>query len=151
MKAVTYQGIKDVKVKEVADAKLEKNDDILIRVTSTAICGSDLHLVHGMMPNFPEGYVIGHEPMGIVEEIGPDVTKVKVGDRVVIPFNISCGECFFVNMILKVNVTIQILTVKLVPILGILKRLEATLADKQSYYVFPMETLFLLLFQRVAI
>lgn len=95
MKAVTYQGIKDIKVKDVEDAKLEKNDDILVQVTSTAICGSDLHLVHGMMPNFPEGYVIGHEPMGIVEEVGPDVTKVKKGDRVVIPFNISCGECYF--------------------------------------------------------
>lgn len=101
MKAVTYQGIKDVKVKEVEDAKLEKKDDILIRVTSTAICGSDLHLVHGMIPNFPEGYVIGHEPMGIVEEIGPEVTKVKVGDRVVIPFNISCGECFFCKIDLE--------------------------------------------------
>ncbi|SDZ30262.1 S-(hydroxymethyl)glutathione dehydrogenase / alcohol dehydrogenase [Evansella caseinilytica] len=95
MKAVTYQGIKDVQVKEVPDARLEKNDDILVKITSTAICGSDLHLVHGMVPNFPEGYIIGHEPMGIVEEVGPEVTKVKKGDRVVIPFNISCGECFY--------------------------------------------------------
>ncbi|UOE95580.1 zinc-dependent alcohol dehydrogenase [Alkalihalobacillus sp. LMS39] len=95
MKAVTYQGIKDVKVKEVPDAKLEKRDDVLVKITSTAICGSDLHLVHGMVPNFPEDYIIGHEPMGIVEEVGPDVTKLKKGDRVIVPFNIACGECFF--------------------------------------------------------
>ncbi|WP_096201080.1 zinc-dependent alcohol dehydrogenase [Bacillus sp. FJAT-45350] len=95
MKAVTYQGIKDVKVKEVADPKIGKKDDILVRITSTAICGSDLHLVHGMIPQFPEDYIIGHEPMGIVEDVGPDVTKVKKGDRVIIPFNIACGECFF--------------------------------------------------------
>ncbi|MDQ0298569.1 S-(hydroxymethyl)glutathione dehydrogenase/alcohol dehydrogenase [Salibacterium salarium] len=95
MKAVTYQGIKDVKVKEVADATIEKKDDVLVRITSTAICGSDLHLVHGMIPHFPEGYIIGHEPMGIVEEIGPDVTKVKKGDRVIVPFNIACGECYY--------------------------------------------------------
>ncbi|MFZ4450661.1 zinc-dependent alcohol dehydrogenase [Salibacterium aidingense] len=95
MKAVTYQGIKDVKVKEVPNAALEKKDDILVRITSTAICGSDLHLVHGMIPHFPEGYIIGHEPMGIVEETGPEVTKVKKGDRVIVPFNIACGECYY--------------------------------------------------------
>lgn len=95
MRAVTYQGIKDVKVKEVPNAKLIKNDDVLVKITSTAICGSDLHLIHGMVPNFPEDYIIGHEPMGIVEEVGPEVTKVKKGDRVIIPFNISCGECYY--------------------------------------------------------
>ncbi|RFU67294.1 glutathione-dependent formaldehyde dehydrogenase [Peribacillus saganii] len=95
MKAVTYQGIKNVEVKEVEDPKIQKPDDMIIRVTSTAICGSDLHLIHGMIPNLQENYVIGHEPMGIVEEVGPDVTKVKKGDRVIIPFNIACGECFF--------------------------------------------------------
>ncbi len=95
MKAVTYQGIKDVKVKEVPDPKIEKKDDILVRITSSAICGSDLHLIHGLVPNFPKGYIIGHEPMGIVEEVGPEVTKVKKGDRVVIPFNIACGHCYY--------------------------------------------------------
>lgn len=94
MKAVTYQGAQDVQVKEVPDAKLEKPDDIIVRITSTAICGSDLHIYRGSMPT-REGYVIGHEPMGIVEEVGPDVTKVKKGDRVVIPFNVACGECFY--------------------------------------------------------
>lgn len=95
MKAVTYQGIKNVVVKEVPDPKIVKPDDIIVRVTSSAICGSDLHLIHGMIPNLQENYVIGHEPMGIVEEVGPEVTKVKKGDRVIIPFNIACGECFY--------------------------------------------------------
>jgi S-(hydroxymethyl)glutathione dehydrogenase/alcohol dehydrogenase len=95
MKAVTYQGIKNVQVKEVKDPKIEKPDDMIVRLTSTAICGSDLHLIHGMIPNFPTDYIIGHEPMGVVEEVGPGVTKLKKGDRVIIPFNVSCGECFF--------------------------------------------------------
>ncbi|MEC2308939.1 zinc-dependent alcohol dehydrogenase [Bacillus atrophaeus] len=95
MKAVTYQGIKDVRVKEVKAPEIKKSDDIIVKLTTTAICGSDLHLIHGMIPNFPEDYIIGHEPMGIVEEAGPDVHKVKKGDRVIIPFNVSCGECFF--------------------------------------------------------
>ena len=95
MKAVTYQGIKDVAVKEVQDPKIEKADDIVIKVTSSAICGSDLHLIHGMIPNTYENYIIGHEPMGIVEEVGPDVKKLKKGDRVIVPFNVSCGECWY--------------------------------------------------------
>ncbi|WP_409304931.1 zinc-dependent alcohol dehydrogenase [Peribacillus sp. SCS-155] len=95
MKAVTFQGIKDVRVKEVPDPKIEKKDDIIVKITTSAICGSDLHLIHGMIPNFPEDYIIGHEPMGIVEEVGPDVTKLKKGDRVIIPFNVACGECFY--------------------------------------------------------
>ncbi len=95
MKAVTYQGIKNVEVKEVPDPRIEKPDDMIIKVTSTAICGSDLHLIHGFIPNMQEDYVIGHEPMGIVEEVGPEVTKVRKGDRVIIPFNIACGECIY--------------------------------------------------------
>ncbi|KAF0817360.1 putative zinc-type alcohol dehydrogenase-like protein AdhB [Bacillus sp. ZZV12-4809] len=95
MKAVTYQGIKDVAVKEVEAPKFEKADDIIIKVTTTAICGSDLHLIHGMIPNTYENYIIGHEPMGIVEEAGPEVKNLKKGDRVIIPFNVSCGECIY--------------------------------------------------------
>ena len=94
MRAVTFQGAKDIQVKQVEAPRIEKDDDLIVRITSTAICGSDLHIYLGAMPTHP-GYVIGHEPMGIVEEVGPAVTKVKKGDRVVIPFNISCGECFF--------------------------------------------------------
>lgn len=95
MKAVTYQGVKSVRVKEVPDAEIEKPDDMVVRVTNTAICGSDLHLIHGMIPTLTPDYVIGHESMGIVEEVGPDVHKLKKGDRVVVPFNVACGECFY--------------------------------------------------------
>lgn len=95
MKAVTFQGIKNVKVKEVPAPKIEKPDDIIVKLTSTAICGSDLHLIHDMVPNLPQDYIIGHEPMGIVEEVGPEVSKLKKGDRVIVPFNVSCGECFY--------------------------------------------------------
>ncbi|WBL15876.1 zinc-dependent alcohol dehydrogenase [Sutcliffiella sp. NC1] len=97
MKAVTYQGIKDVAVKEVEDPAIQKVDDIIVKVTSSAICGSDLHLIHGMIPNMPENFIIGHEPMGIVEEVGPEVTHVKKGDRVIVPFNIACGTCWYCN------------------------------------------------------
>lgn len=95
MKAITYEGIKNVKVKEVEDPKIINPDDIIVKVTSTAICGSDLHLIHGMVPNMPKGFVLGHETMGIVEETGKEVQKVKKGDRVIIPFPVACGHCWF--------------------------------------------------------
>lgn len=95
MRAITYQGVKDVKVKKVGDPELLKDDDIILKVTSTAICGSDLHLIHGMVPNMPRGSILGHETMGIVEEAGKGVTKVKKGDRVIVPFPVSCGHCWF--------------------------------------------------------
>lgn len=94
MKAVTFQGAKDIQVKQVKDPTIQKRDDIIVRITSTAICGSDLHIYQGAIPA-QKDYVIGHEPMGIVEEVGPDVTKVKIGDRIVLPFNISCGHCYY--------------------------------------------------------
>lgn len=96
MKGVTFQGAKDIQVKKVKDPEIQKKDDIIIKVTSTAICGSDLHIYQGALPTHKD-YVIGHEPMGIVEEVGSEVTKVKKGDRVVIPFNVSCGQCFYCN------------------------------------------------------
>jgi len=95
MRALTYQGKQKVRVKEVPDAKLVKKDDIVVRVSSTAICGSDLHIYNGEILGMYDDYIIGHEPMGIVEEVGPEVTRVKKGDRVIIPFNVACGECFF--------------------------------------------------------
>lgn len=94
MKAVTYQGKYAVAVKEVPFPEIQDDEDIIIRITSTAICGSDLHLYQGNFP-LPIGFMIGHEPMGIVEEIGPKVTRVKKGDRVVIPFTVACGHCHY--------------------------------------------------------
>ncbi len=92
MKAVTYQGKYNVAVKEVPVPDIIDDEDVIVKITSTAICGSDLHLYQGNFP-VPIGYSIGHEPMGIVEEVGPKVTKVKKGDRVVIPFTVACGHC----------------------------------------------------------
>ena len=95
MKALTYQGRKDVRVETVPDPRIDVPDDIVLRVTATAICGSDLHLYHGKIPDLHDGDILGHEFMGVVEEAGPDVRAVAVGDRVVIPFVIACGQCFF--------------------------------------------------------
>ncbi|HXP00069.1 MAG TPA: zinc-dependent alcohol dehydrogenase [Luteibacter sp.] len=95
MKALTYHGSKDVRVETMPDPALLAPDDILLRVTATAICGSDLHLYHGKIPETRHGDIFGHEFMGIVEDAGPEVTNVSVGDRVVIPFVIACGQCFF--------------------------------------------------------
>ncbi|GGV24993.1 glutathione-dependent formaldehyde dehydrogenase [Actinomadura cremea] len=94
MKAVTWHGKRDVRVEDVPDPKLKESDDAIIRVTSSGICGSDLHLYEVLGPFLTEGDILGHEPMGIVEETGPDVKHVKPGDRVVIPFNIACGHCY---------------------------------------------------------
>lgn len=95
MKAVTYQRMKEVEVKQVPDPTIKDENDILVRITTTGICGSDLHLVHGLVPNMHSDYIIGHEPMGIVEEVGKAVTRVQKGDRVVIPFTVACGTCRF--------------------------------------------------------
>ena len=95
MKALTYHGSKDVRVESVPDPIIIEPDDIILRVTSTAICGSDLHIYRGKIPAMEHGDILGHEFMGIVEAAGPAVSKIRVGDRVVIPFTISCGHCFF--------------------------------------------------------
>jgi threonine dehydrogenase-like Zn-dependent dehydrogenase len=94
MKAVAWHGKRDVRVDNVDDPTIQEPTDAIIRVTSTAICGSDLHLYEFMGAFIDEGDVLGHEPMGIVEEVGPEVTNLARGDRVVIPFNISCGHCW---------------------------------------------------------
>ncbi|PPF55833.1 glutathione-dependent formaldehyde dehydrogenase [Clavibacter michiganensis] len=94
MKALTWQGIHDVEVQDVADPRIEHDTDAVIRITSTAICGSDLHLYEVFGPFLDKGDVLGHENMGVVEEVGAGVTRVKVGDRVVVPFVIACRDCF---------------------------------------------------------
>jgi threonine dehydrogenase-like Zn-dependent dehydrogenase len=95
MRALTYHGARDVRVENVPDPTIQQPDDIILRVTATAICGSDLHLYRGKIPGMEDGDILGHEFMGLVEEAGSEVTAVKRGDRVVIPFVIACGQCFF--------------------------------------------------------
>ena len=92
MKAVVYKGPYEVAVEEVDDAKIQDPTDVIVRITSTAICGSDLHMYEGRTDAEP-GITFGHENMGIVEEVGSGVTTVKKGDRVVMPFNVACGFC----------------------------------------------------------
>src|SRR3954470_24292449 len=94
MRAVTWQGKRDVRVENVPDPAIEEPTDAIVRVTSSGICGSDLHLYEVLGPFIDAGDILGHETMGVVEEVGPEVTHIKPGDRVVIPFNISCGSCY---------------------------------------------------------
>ncbi len=95
MKAVRWYGKEDVRVEEVADPQILKDTDAIIQITASAICGSDLHLYDDMMPTMEKGDILGHEPMGEVVEVGSAVKNLKKGDRVVVPFTISCGQCFF--------------------------------------------------------
>lgn len=98
MKALTYHGPHHVSVDNMPDPALEAADDIILRVTATAICGSDLHLYRGKIPGTHHGDIFGHEFMGEVVEAGSEVTAVRKGDRVVIPFVIACGDCFFCRL-----------------------------------------------------
>lgn len=95
MKALTWQGTDHVEIEEVPDPIIEQPNDAIVRVTSSAICGSDLHLYHVLGPFLDKGDVLGHEFMGIVEEVGSEAGDLKVGDRVVVPFTITCGHCWF--------------------------------------------------------
>ncbi len=95
MKALVWHGKGDVRCETVPDPKIEAPNDIVVRITATAICGSDLHLYDGLMPTMKSGDILGHEPMGIVEEVGSSISKFKKGDRVVVPFTIACGQCWF--------------------------------------------------------
>src|ERR1700709_766484 len=95
MKAFVYHGQYDVRVEEVPDPTIEAPRDAIVKITSTAICGSDLHLYDGYIPAMESGDILGHEFMGEVVEVGSGNKKLKPGDRVVVPFNICCGECFF--------------------------------------------------------
>ena len=94
MRALTWHAPKDVRVEDVPDPVIQEPTDAIIRVTSTAICGSDLHLYEPLGPFLSKGDVLGHETMGVVEEVGSEVSHIAVGDRVVVPFNISCGRCW---------------------------------------------------------
>ena len=94
MKALTWQGLGEVRVEQVPDPVIQDPTDAIVRVTSTAICGSDLHLYGVLAPYLQPGDILGHEFMGIVEEVGPEVGRLQVGDRVVVPFTISCGTCW---------------------------------------------------------
>ena len=95
MKALVYHGTKDVRVDTVPDPHIQDPGDIIVQVTSTAICGSDIHLYDGLIPTLEKGDILGHEFMGMVVDTGSEVTKIRKGDRVAIPFTISCGNCFF--------------------------------------------------------
>jgi threonine dehydrogenase-like Zn-dependent dehydrogenase len=97
MRAVAWHGRRDVRVDTVPDPRIIDSTDAIIRVTSSAICGSDLHLYEVLGPFMHEGDILGHEPMGVVEEVGSEVTDIRPGDRVVVPFNISCGSCWMCN------------------------------------------------------
>src|SRR5215218_8204841 len=94
MKAVVWHGKEDVRVDEVDDPSIQEPTDAIVRITSSGLCGSDLHLYSVLGMFMEEGDVLGHEPMGIVEEVGPAVSHIAAGDRVVVPFNISCGRCW---------------------------------------------------------
>jgi len=94
VKALAWHGKQDVRVDDVPDPAIEQPTDAIVRITSTGLCGSDLHLYNVLGPFLTEGDILGHEPMGVIEEVGPDVTEVKAGDRVVIPFNVSCQDCW---------------------------------------------------------
>lgn len=94
MKAVTWQGRRDIRVDDVPDPRIIEGDDIIVEITSTGLCGSDLHLYEVLTGFMTPGDVVGHEPMGVVTEVGPAVREVSVGDRVVVPFNVSCGTCW---------------------------------------------------------
>lgn len=95
MRALCWHGKEDIRVDTVPDPRIQDPRDILVKISSTAICGSDLHLYGGFVPSMEEGDIVGHEPMGEVIEVGRDVKTLRRGDRVVVPFTISCGTCFF--------------------------------------------------------
>src|SRR5256714_4555949 len=103
MRALSYFGPNKVKVVKKPDPRIEHSNDVILKVTRSAICGSDLHLLHGLVPDTRVGCTFGHEFAGVVEEAGPSVKNLRGGDRVVVPFNISCGTCFYCSRGLSAN------------------------------------------------
>src|SRR6266478_6169685 len=95
MKAVVFHGVGDVRLDDVSEPKIDDPNDAIVRVTASAICGTDLHMVRGTMPGMKAGTILGHEGVGIIEELGKDVRDMRVGERVVIPSTICCGECSY--------------------------------------------------------
>src|SRR5581483_2580375 len=95
MKALCWFGIHDVRVESVPDPRILNPRDAIVRITRTALCGSDLHLYDGFIPTMEQGDILGHEFMGEVVEVGPGVQNLKVGDRVIVPFAIACGNCWY--------------------------------------------------------
>src|SRR4051794_19900828 len=95
MKAVVFHGVGDIRLDSVKDPKLQEPTDAIVRLTASAICGTDLHMVRGTMPGMKPGTILGHEGVGVVEEIGKGVRNIQVGDRVVIPSTIACGSCSY--------------------------------------------------------
>lgn len=95
MKALCWHGTGDVRIDNVADPTIEHPRDAIVKITASGICGSDLHLFNGFMPTMEKGDILGHEPMGVVVEVGSEIQNLKPGDRVVVPFTIACGSCFF--------------------------------------------------------
>jgi threonine dehydrogenase-like Zn-dependent dehydrogenase len=95
MKAVVFHGIGDIRLDDVAEPKIQDRTDAIVRITSSAICGTDLHMIRGTMPGMKPGTVMGHEGVGIVEEVGRGVRNLRRGDRVVIPSTIACGNCSY--------------------------------------------------------
>lgn len=95
MKAVVFHGVGDIRVDDVPEPRLENPTDAIVRLTASAICGTDLHMVRGTMPQMIPGTILGHEGVGVVEALGSNVRNFKVGDRVVIPSTIACGTCVY--------------------------------------------------------
>src|SRR5215210_4118287 len=95
MKANCWISTKNVEVRDVPDPKILNQHDAIVKITSTAICGSDLHMYNGLLPSMQRGDVVGHEFMGEIVEIGREVKNLRIGDRVIVPFPISCGKCFY--------------------------------------------------------
>src|SRR5947199_9211539 len=95
MKAVVFHGIGDIRLDDVKEPKIQDDTDALVRLTASAICGTDLHMVRGTMPGMRPGTILGHEGVGVIEAVGADVRNLSVGDRVVIPSTIACGYCSY--------------------------------------------------------